>query len=143
MFFLTSSMPLVCLYTLWKHQKIGGSNVLMDYRKRPVGWNGLLSLNSLTNFYWLLQIDDHEGKDFFHPQSGVFWPSFVALSVALALILIFGIFFECFRKAIWCCKGKITYNAANLNMFKVNKWDTKIICEICSKSTIQTPKRRY
>ena len=52
-----------------------------------------------------LQANNDNNKDFFNPQSGAFWPSFIALSVALVVILVFGIFFEFFRRAV-CCKGR-------------------------------------
>ena len=59
--------------------------------------------------YWILQVNNNNNKDFFHPDSGAFWPSFIALSITLIVILVFGIFFECFRRAL-CCKGRWRYD---------------------------------
>ena len=43
--FLTHCMPLVSVYTPWKHQKTRGfSDVFRGYRKRPVSLNGLIKI---------------------------------------------------------------------------------------------------
>ena len=56
---LTHFMPLVSFNSPWKHQK-RFSDVFRGYRKRPVAWNGLRTLNvrGPTTFIGLLTKSD-------------------------------------------------------------------------------------